>query len=52
MLHLSLFLEGRGVSELLPQRCEPGLPTPPHPPALGVWNLSHWTTREVLKCEL
>ena len=26
---------------VLPLRMEPG------PPALGVWNLSHWTTREV-----
>ena len=22
----------------------------PRPPVLGVWNLSHWTTREVLTC--
>ena len=26
----------------------PSLGIEPRPPALGAWNLSHWTTREVL----
>ena len=30
----------------------PGLRIKPMPPALGVQSLNHWTTREVLKCNL
>ena len=36
-----------GIWDLVPW---PGIE--PEPPALGVWHLNHWTTREVLHCLL